>query len=58
MNAANQPESSLDIARIAEPFLETCADLKIVLHATRRSLSAYVGGEVAYWTGAFGAPRA
>ena len=51
-------ESSLDIARIAEPFLETCADLKIVLHATRRSLSAYVGGEVAYWTGAFGAPRA
>lgn len=58
MNAANQPESSLDIARIAGPFIETCGELKALLHATRRSLSAYVGGEVGYWTGAFGAPRA
>lgn len=54
MNAANQPESSLDIARIAEPFLETCGDLRALLSATRRSLSSYVGGEVGYWIGAFG----
>ncbi len=57
MNAANQPESSLDVARIAEPFLETCGDLKALLFATRRSLSSYVGGEVDYWTGAFGEGR-
>lgn len=53
MNAANQPESTLNLARIAEPFLETCADLKALLFATRRELSSYVGGEVGYWTGAF-----
>lgn len=58
MNAANQPESSLDIARIAAPFMETCGELKTLLYATRRSLSAHVGAEVGYWTGAFGAPRA
>jgi hypothetical protein len=57
MNAANQPESSLDMARIAAPFLETCAELKGLLFATRRSLSSYVGGEIGYWTGAFGEPR-
>ncbi|MBB4087489.1 ribbon-helix-helix protein, CopG family [Sphingomonas carotinifaciens] len=57
MNAANQPESSLDIARIAEPFIDTCGELKGLLHTTRRALSRYVGGEVAYWTGAFGEPR-
>ena len=54
MNAANQPESTLDLARIAEPFLETCAELKALLLETRRSLSSYVGAEVGYWTGAFG----
>ena len=54
MNAANQPESTLDLARIAEPFLETCAELKALLFETRRSLSSYVGAEVGYWTGAFG----
>ncbi len=53
MNAANQPESALDIARIAEPFLDTCAELKGLLFSTRRSLSSYVGAEVGYWTGAF-----
>lgn len=53
MNAANQPESTLSLARIAEPFLETCADLKALLFATRRELSSYVGGEVGYWTGAY-----
>lgn len=53
MNAANLPESSLDIARIATPFLETCADLKAILFETRRTLSTYVGGEVGYWIGAF-----
>lgn len=52
MNAANQPESSLDVARIAGPFLETCAELKTLLFATRRTLSSYVGAEVGYWTGA------
>lgn len=57
MNAANQPDSSLDLARIAEPFLDTCAELRALLYATRRALSAYVGGDVAYWTGAFGEPR-
>ena len=57
MNAANQPESSLDVARIAESFLDTCAELKALLFATRRSLSSYVGGEISYWTGASGAPR-
>lgn len=57
MNAANQPESSLDLKRIAEPFVETCADLKSLLFATRRSLSSYVGGEVGYWTGAYGEGR-
>lgn len=53
MNAANQPESTLDVARIAEPFLETCADLKTLLFAMRRSLSSCVGAEVGYWTGAY-----
>ena len=53
MNAANQPGSTLEIARIAEPFIETCGDLRSLLFATRRSLASYVGGEVDYWTGAF-----
>lgn len=53
MNAANQPESRLDVARIAEPFLETCADLKTLLFAMRRSLSSCVGAEVGYWTDAY-----
>ncbi|RZL72440.1 MAG: ribbon-helix-helix protein, CopG family [Sphingomonas sp.] len=52
MNAANMPGSSLDIARIATPFIETCADLKALLFGVRRTLSVYVSGEVAYWTGA------
>ncbi|MEI5687757.1 hypothetical protein [Sphingomonas kyungheensis] len=52
MNAANMPGSSLDIARIAEPFIDTCAELKSQLFALRRALSRYVSGEVAYWTGA------
>jgi len=51
MNAANQPESSLDVARIAEPFMEKCAELKALLFATRRVLAASIGGEIAYWTG-------
>ena len=57
MNAANQPGSTLDLARIAEPFLETCADLKGLLFEVRRSLSSYVGGEVGYWIDAFKAQR-
>lgn len=52
MNAANQPESSLDVARIAAPFLETCAELKALLFATRRELTSYAGAEVSYWTSA------
>ncbi len=52
MNAANQPGSSLDLGRMAEPFVETCQELKGLLFSTRRSLSTYVGGEVEYWTGA------
>lgn len=55
MNAANQPESSLDVTRIAGSFLETCGELKALLFATRRSLSSCVGGEVGYWTSAYGA---
>jgi hypothetical protein len=54
MNAANQPESSVDIARIAEPFMETCAELKTHLFATRRALSSSIGAEVGYWTGTYG----
>jgi predicted transcriptional regulator len=50
MNAANQPESSLDIARIAGGFLETCADLRSLLIAARRSLASSIGGEIGYWT--------
>lgn len=53
MNAANQPGSTLEVSRIAEPFLETCADLKSLLFEVRRSLSSYVGGEVGYWIDAF-----
>lgn len=53
MNAANQPGSTLEVARIAEPFLETCSDLKALLFEVRRSLSSYVGGEVCYWIDAF-----
>lgn len=52
MNAANQPESSLDVARIAAPFLETCAELKTLLFAMRRELTSYAGAEVSYWTSA------
>lgn len=50
MNAANQPGSSLDLARIAEPFIDTCRELKGLLFSTRRALTTYVGGEVEYWT--------
>ena len=57
MNAANQPGSTLELARIAEPFLETCADLKALLFDLRRTLSASVGAEVSYWTGAFAEPK-
>ena len=52
MNAANQPGSSLDLARIAGPFIETCGELKTLLFAMRRSLTSTVGAEVSYWTGA------
>lgn len=51
MNAANQPESTLDIARIAGPFMETCAELQKLLISTRRSLATSIGGEIGYWTG-------
>nr|WP_318781376.1 hypothetical protein [Sphingomonas aliaeris] len=57
MNAANQPDSTLDLGRIAEPFLETCAELRALLVATRRSLASHIGGEVAYWTGAYAEAR-
>jgi uncharacterized protein (DUF1778 family) len=50
MNAANQPESSLDMARIAGTFLETCADLRTLLIEARRSLASSIGGEIGYWT--------
>ncbi|MCP8891610.1 ribbon-helix-helix protein, CopG family [Sphingomonas faeni] len=50
MNAANQPESSLDIARIAGTFLETCGDLRSLLIEARRSLASSIGGEIGYWT--------
>jgi len=50
MNAANQPESSLDIARIAGPFIEKCEELNALLFTTRLSLSVAIGAEVGYWT--------
>jgi hypothetical protein len=49
MNAANQPESSLDIAKIAPQFLDTCTDLKSIVFAARREVSSCIGGEVGYW---------
>jgi predicted HicB family RNase H-like nuclease len=52
MNAANLPGSTLEIARIATPFIDTCANLKALLFDVRRMLSSYVSGEVGYWTGA------
>jgi hypothetical protein len=56
MNAANMPESSLDIARIAVPFMETCGELRALLIASRRTLASSIGGEIGYWTGAAPAP--
>ena len=56
MNAANQPESSLDIARIAGTFLETCTDLRSLLIEARRSLASSIGGEIGYWTRKDGVP--
>jgi hypothetical protein len=56
MNAANMPESSLDIARIAVPFIETCGDLRTLLIESRRTLASSIGGEISYWTGAAPAP--
>ena len=50
MNAANMPESSLDIARIAGSFLETCAELRSLLVEARRELASSIGGEIGYWT--------
>jgi metal-responsive CopG/Arc/MetJ family transcriptional regulator len=50
MNAANQPESSLDIARVAGPLIEKCEELKTLLFTTRLGLSASIGAEVGYWT--------
>lgn len=55
MNAANMPGSSLDIARIAGPFLETIADLRPLLRDARFEATSYAGSEVAYWTGAMSA---
>jgi hypothetical protein len=49
MNAANQPESSLDMAKIAPQFLDTCTDLKSIVFAARREVSSCIGGEVGYW---------
>jgi hypothetical protein len=43
MNAANQPESSLDIAKIAPQFLDTCTDLKSIVFAARREVSSCIG---------------
>ena len=57
VSAANPPESSLEMVRIAEPFLTSCAELKALLLATRRTLSSYVGAEVDYWTSAYGKGR-
>lgn len=57
MNAANQPGSTLELARIAEPFIDTCGDLKAFLTDTRRSLAVYIGSEIGYWTGAFAEAR-
>ncbi|MBN9990634.1 hypothetical protein JND45_14965, partial [Listeria monocytogenes] len=48
MNAANQPESSLDISRIAAALIEKCAEVKDVLMETRRVLASSIGGEIAY----------
>ncbi len=50
MNAANQPGSALDIARIAGPFIATCGELKDLLTTVRRTCSSCIGAEVAYWT--------
>ena len=50
MNAANQPGSALDMARIAGPFLETCDEFRTLLMTLRRALSSCVGAEVEYWT--------
>lgn len=50
MNAATMLESSLDLGRIAGPFLDTCAELMGLLFATRRALSSLIGAEVGYWT--------
>jgi hypothetical protein len=50
MNAANMPGSSLDIARIAGSFMESCTDFKARLFEARRSFSSSVGAEVGYWT--------
>jgi hypothetical protein len=50
MNAANMPESSLEIARIAGSFLETCAELRALLVEARRQLASSIGGEIGYWT--------
>ena len=57
MNAANQPGSALEIARIAEPFIDTCTDLRVLLIATRRLIASHIGGEVSYWTGAYAEVR-
>jgi hypothetical protein len=43
MNAANQPESSLDIAKIAPQFLDTCTDLKSIVFAARRGVELHRG---------------
>ncbi len=58
MNAANQPESSLDIDRIADPFIEKCEELKTLLFTTRLALSAAIGAEVGYWTETYRASEA
>lgn len=57
MNAANQPGSALELARIAEPFIETCGDLRVLLISTRRSIVSNIGGEVSYWTDAYAEAR-
>ena len=58
MNAANQPESSLDIARIAGPFIESCRGLQRSLTDARRSMATLIGGEIGYWTGGREGPEA
>lgn len=51
MNAANRPDSPVEITSAARAVLAMDEELSGIINATARELTAIASGEVRYWTG-------